>query len=226
MLKGRVVSVNDLTVRQIKKMYSIMTEYYNNITESNFFSDLLKKVDVVLLCDGDGDIHGFTTLAIFPRDAHTQLLFSGDTIIEKAYWGKNDLQQTWVTNAIAHAERFHGKTYWLLLSKGYKTYKYLPTFFNAFYPCVDTGTPQEIQAIMDSFAIEQFGDKYQNGVFVEGKDFLKEDFADIGDMQLKDKNTAFFLDKNPNYVKGNELVCIAELSLDNLNRLGRRALGR
>ncbi len=38
---------------------------------------------------------------------------------------------------------FDGKTYWLLLSKGYKTYKFLHTFFNAFYPCVDVETPAE-----------------------------------------------------------------------------------
>ena len=226
MLKGKVVSVNDLTVRQTKRMYSIMTEYYNNITEGNFFGDLLKKVDVVLLCDEAGDIHGFTTLAIFPHDERTQLLFSGDTIIEKEYWGKNDLQQTWVNNAIAYAERFDGKTYWLLLTKGYKTYKFLPTFMSEFYPRVDTETPAHIQAIIDKFAIEQFGDKYQNGVFIEGKDFLKEAFDDISELKLKDKNTAFFFEKNPNYVRGDELVCIAELSLDNLNRLGRRALGR
>ena len=226
MLKGRTVPVKALSEEQARAMYLIMTEYYDNITEQNFYSDLSKKIDVILLCDENDMIHGFTTLAIFPYDEHTLLIFSGDTIIEKEYWGNNDLQPIWLNTALTHAMNFIGKTYWLLLSKGYKTYKFLPVFFNDFFPRVDTETPKEIQEIIDKFGMEHFGDKYQNGVWVEGKDYLKEDFAGISEAQLKDKNVAFFLKKNPNYSCGNELVCLTELSVDNLNRAGRRILER
>ena len=226
MLKGKSVLTENLTASQIKKMYSIMTKYYDNITEENFLIDLNKKCDVILLCNENDVIHGFTTLAIFPYDEHTQLLFSGDTIIEQEYWGNNDLSHAWIINALSHAEKFKGKTYWLLLTKGYKTYKFLHTFFNTFYPRVDTETPYPLQKIIDKFAREQFGDKYQNGVLVEGKDFLKGKYAVIDDTKLKDKNTAFFLEKNPNYKFGNELVCLCELSIGNMNKLGKRVLGR
>ena len=155
-----------------------------------------------------------------------QLLFSGDTIVEQEYWGANDLWQAGAKNAFKHAENFDGKTYWFLLSKGYKTYKYLHTFFNEFYPRVDMETPTFAQDIMVAFCKEHYGDKYQNGVIKTGKDYLKKEFAVIDEVKLKDKNTAFFLEKNPNYTSGDELVCLTELTAGNLNKLGRKILGR
>ena len=226
MLKSKIVEVENLRISQTKKMFSIMSKYYANISEVNFYNDLLNKAEVALFCDENREIRGFTTLAIFLHDDHTQHLFSVDTIIEKEYWGSNDLSHAWINNALSHAERFYGRTFWLLLTKGYKTYKFLPTFFNEFYPRFDTETPIEMQKIMDEFAINQFGDKYKNGVFIEGKDFLKDEFADISKTNLKDDNVLFFLKKNPDYKKGDELICLCELSVNNLNKLGRRVLGK
>ncbi len=224
MLEGKTVAVRDLTKRQIEVMFDIMKRYYENILWENFERDLNDKCDAVLLCDENGEIHGFTTLAVYERDARVRLLYSGDTIVEKEYWGSNDLSSAWIKNALRHAERFDGKTYWLLLSKGYKTYKFLHTFFNAFYPCVDVETPAAIQEIMDEFAASRFGDQYQDGVYAEGKDFLKEEYDDVGKAALRNRHTAFFLRKNPNYMRGDELVCLTELCADNLNRLGRKML--
>jgi len=34
--------------------------------------------------------------------------------------------------------------------------------------------------------------------------------------ELKDKNVQFFLESNPNYEKGNDLVCITSLKIENL----------
>jgi hypothetical protein len=224
MLKGKAVAVNELTLGDVKKMFRIMQTYYENMIETNFISDLFRKQDVILLSDECSEIRGFTTLAVFSFDEHTQLLFSGDTIVEKEYWGNHDLIRVWTQNAMKHSERFAGETYWLLLSKGYKTYKYLTSFFNEYYPCKDCETPENMQKIMDSFAVSQFGEKYKNGVYNEGKDYLKTEFAEIENRHRTDKYVSFFLEKNPGYTVGDELVCIARLSKDNLNRIGRRIL--
>ncbi|MDR0983476.1 MAG: hypothetical protein LBL93_00495 [Ruminococcus sp.] len=225
MLNGKPIKINALTSEQTDRMYSIMQKYYDNIKKENFISDLFEKEDAILLCDENGDIYGFTTLAIFFHNKNTQLLYSGDTIVEKEYWGRNDLSEAWIKNAMNYADNFDGKTYWLLLTKGYKTYKFLHTFFVEFYPRVETKIPAEIQAIIDTFGAKHFGEKYQNGVFIEGKDFLKKDFDTISESNMRNKNTAFFIEKNPGYYKGDELVCITELSEENLNRLGRKMLG-
>lgn len=207
-------------------MYKIMEVYYGNTSENTFITDLKKKRDVVLLLDEQNNIRGFTTLAIFMYDAQTQLLYSGDTIVEKDYWGRHDLPQVWVNHAMAYAEEFDGVTYWFLLSKGYKTYKYLCTFFNEYYPRVDTETPAKIQHIKDTFAKRQYGSKYRNGVWAAGNDYLKGEYDCTGEVAARDKNTAFFLDKNPGYMNGDELICLCEISVNNLNKLGRRVLGR
>jgi hypothetical protein len=125
-----------------------------------------------------------------------------------------------------YAEKSGGLTYWFLLSKGYKTYKYLNTFFNEYYPRVDTETPAKIQHIMDTFAKRQYGGKYRNGVWAAGNDYLKEEYDYTKEIAARDKNTAFFLEKNPGYMKGDELICLCEISVNNLNKLGRRVLGR
>jgi hypothetical protein len=224
MLRGKAVAVNELTLFNVKNMFRIMQVYYENITETNFISDLLKKQDVVLLFDENCEIRGFTTLAIFLVNENTKLLYSGDTIVEKKYWGDHDLMQVWIKNAMKHSLAFDGETYWLLLSKGYKTYKYLTSFFNEYYPSKDTETPKYIQKIMDDFAVSQFGEKYKNGVYNEGKDYLRPEFAEIDEHLRKNKHIAFFLEKNPGYTVGDELVCITKLTEDNLNRMGRRVL--
>lgn len=226
MLKGKVLPVAELTVPQSEIMFNIMQKYYNNILWNNFIADLQKKRDVVLLCDENDAIYGFTTLSIFNYNQNIQLVFSGDTIIEKEYWADNDLQRVWLINAINYSELFTGKTYWLLLSKGYRTYRYLCLFFKEFYPCWDMETPHDLQGIIDTFAVEHFGSKYKNGIYAAGKDYLKEEY-DYGNAAIrKDKNCEFFLAANPGYQSGDELVCLCELSLDNLSKVGRRTLGR
>jgi len=226
MLESAVLQVKKLTSEQIEAMYAIMQVYYGNTSFETFTVELGKKKDVVLLLDESGEIRGFTTFAIFPYDMQTQLLYSGDTIVEKEYWGKHNLSQAWINNAMKYAEKFDGKSYWFLLSKGYKTYKYLNTFFNEYYPRVDTETPESVQLIMDTFAVQQYGEKYRNGVWEAGNDFLREEYDHTDEAAKRDKNTAFFLEKNPGYINGNELICLCEISINNLNKVGRRVLGR
>ena len=226
MLNSVVTQVDKLIAKQVESMYAIMEVYYTNTSYKAFTEDLKKKKDVVLLLDEQDNIRGFTTLAVFSYDGQTQLLYSGDTIVEKEYWGQHNLSQAWILNALEYAEKFAGITYWFLLSKGYKTYKYLTTFFNEYYPRVDKETPDGLQRIMDTFAKQQYGGKYRNGVWVAGNDYLKDEYDNTDKSAKRDRNTAFFLEKNPGYMNGDELICLCEISVNNLNRIGRRVLGR
>jgi hypothetical protein len=162
-LKGKILPVGSLSAPQTKTMFHLMRGYYDNITEDNFHSDLMKKADVVLLCDENDVICGFTTLAVFHRGEGTQLLFSGDTIVDKKYWGNHDLTHVWVNNAMSRAETFKGKTYWLLLTKGYKTYKFLHTFFNTFYPRVDTEPPVKFRKLSTGSPLNNTGMRTKTG---------------------------------------------------------------
>ncbi|MCK7539919.1 MAG: hypothetical protein MZV63_57940 [Marinilabiliales bacterium] len=52
------------------------------------------------------------------------------------------------------------KIYWMLISKGIRTYKYLPTFFIDFYPTVNKETPPEIQVFMHHLCKLKFKELY------------------------------------------------------------------
>jgi hypothetical protein len=42
--------------------------------------------------------------------------------------------------------------------------------------------------------------------------------------RLRDPNVAFFMERNPDWTRGDELVCLCDLSRANLNRAGRRVV--
>ena len=50
--------------------------------------------------------------------------------------------------------------YWFLISKGYKTYRFLPVFFHEFYPRWDVPTPSWARAMLDAVARALFPEDY------------------------------------------------------------------
>ena len=73
---------------------------------------------------------------------------------------------------------------------------------------------------MDLFGKIKYPNEYnkESGVIeYKGiKDSLKKGVADITEKESKNKNVQFFLESNPNYEKGNDLVCITSLKIENL----------
>ena len=53
---------------------------------------------------------------------------------------------------------------------------------------------------------------------------LRNCVAHIDSTRMKDPHIAFFLENNPGYISGNELVCMTEIRDDNYTRAGRRML--
>ena len=120
------------------------------------------------------------------------------------------------------------KTYWFLISKGIKTYMYLPTYFKDFCPKVDYIESELEKRIKDIYAEKIYGNRYNRKTGIvknDGtNDFLRENIVVLSEKQLKNKNIQFFLERNPDYKKGDELVCLAEISIENLTNLGKRVL--
>ena len=118
--------------------------------------------------------------------------------------------------------------YWLLISKGYRTYRFLPLFFNHFYPVYNKPTPDKYQQILDHICIKKFNGVYHTASgtlqFAGQKDFLKPEFCTVEPSRRNDPHVQFFLEKNPQYYMGNELVCITDISYDNFNRNIHRVL--
>lgn len=207
-----------------------MDEFYAQMNYNKFLADLSEK-DYCILLQGDNlEIRGFSTLQIVTIQSNGRAIsgvFSGDTIIHQENWGSLELFKTFAQFVFALAKEYQ-EFYWFLISKGYKTYKMLPLFFKEFYPNYQVTTADYEQSILHAFGHYKFSDEYcpVRGVvkYQAVKDTLRPGVADITEKQLRDKNIAFFVEKNPGYAHGEDLVCIAKFDQANLRSPIRRLL--
>jgi len=233
-LAGKVVPVRELSNLERGRMFELMNGNYDGVKKETFEKDLAEKSDVILLRDNqDQQIQGFSTLMILEelvRGNVTRALFSGDTIIDKTYWGDTQLEHHWGRYAFSLIDKNPEiPLFWFLMSKGYKTYKFLPVFFNEFYPRYDKPTPAYEQEVLDTFARKKFPLNYnpKTGLVVfEGqKDRLKQGVADIDERRMKDQHVRYFIERNPRWQQGDELCCIMPLKKNNFNRMALRMVG-
>ena len=110
--------------------------------------------------------------------------------------------------------------FWLLISKGYKTYLLLTNNFHQFYPCSKSHN-MRLEAVVDEYCKQlyplaydpitrllDFGGEYQN---------LKDDVAEITDeMIANDQNIRHFEKLNPSWKQGTELPCAGEVTISML----------
>jgi hypothetical protein len=205
--------------------------HYDGVSGERFLADLRAKQWVILLTD-HGKLCGFSTQVLFDHclaGRRARVLFSGDTIIDKDYWGSLALPLAWGRLMLSlHAAEPAAGLYWLLTSKGYKTYRFLPVFFHEFYPCCTGETPAFEKALLASVASEKFGKRFDPGTGIlraePGAQRLREGLAEIDGQRLRDPHVAFFQRMNPGHRRGDELVCLARFHPDNLKPYIKRQL--
>jgi len=237
-LQGRpqahVVPCSSLTSHTIGQMYELYSSYYDSTSPLLFESDLSGKDSVVVLRNDDGTLVGFSSLAIVDTNVdgtRLRAIYSGDTIIDRAYWGTQALAFTWLRFAgTLKAQAPECPLYWFLIVKGHRTYRYLSAFSIDFYPHWLTPTPPWAQSIMQHLARMRFGTAYDSdhGVvsFQQSRGHLKPTWAAIEPEEAVRPDVAFFLRSNPGFARGDELVCLTELSCGNLRPLARRVFAQ
>lgn len=202
-------------------MFELMRSYYDSVSREKFLSDLSNKNDVILLRDPEGNIQGFSTLRIVPLNMGGKTLrgiFSGDTVIDRAFWGGRALGKAFLRYLFFQKLRHPFEPlYWLLISKGYKTYLIMANNFSEHYPRYDRPTPRDKKALMDDFYSALFADDYdpKDGVIRTGEaERLKAGVAEISEALIKSNpKIAFFQRSNPGWREGVELACIARMTL-------------
>jgi hypothetical protein len=229
-LEGRVIKRSELTDREIPVMFMLMNEFYDNMSMDVFRKDLDSKDYCLLLTNETGEIVGFTTQKILSFNLDGEMIhgvFSGDTIIHRDYWGSLEMYVVFARFFFEFAKKYD-RFYWFLISKGYKTYRILPVFFSEFYPSRGKVVPPLEKAVMDAYASLLYPDEYspETGViqYAAAKDKLKDGIADITDKELRNPDIRFFIEANPDYRKGNDLVCLARLDEDSLQPRARGLL--
>ena len=115
--------------------------------------------------------------------------------------------------------------YWFLLVKGHRTFRYMPVFGRTFFPHWSNNR-DDLKPLADMLAFEKFSTDYNatTGVveFPVSRGHLKSEIADPSPEELGKDSVQFFLQCNPDYGKGHELVCVCELEEHNMKPLTRR----
>lgn len=212
-------------------MFRLHSAYFTNVVRETFLQDLAEKKWVIVLRDGRR-IAGFSTVQLLDHEAEGRqrvFLFSGDTIVSPEYWQSSTLAGAFGHVMLRLMETFPDRPiHWFLISKGYRTYRFLPVFFRRFFPVYHAPTPPLEAAVLHSIARHKFGAAYDpaRGVISFGgtRDRLTEAMAEVPAHRLRDPHVAFFLQRNPGYRQGDELACLADIAKENFTRLAWRVI--
>ncbi len=228
MLRGTMQEISSLTETDKQDMLWIMNRHYANVSEKMFLKDLSEKDGVLALLDEQGQIQGFSSYLFmqttYRGDAITAL-FSGDTIIDNQYWGSQALFSSFGRLLFKLMDENRGrKTYWFLITKGYRTYLMLPLFFKNFYPRVDRETPPYERGLIEHLANAKYNGLFHpdRGIIATDSYFLKGEFAEIPERKRTNRHVRFFLEKNPEYLAGEELACVCEIQPESFRKRTRK----
>lgn len=212
-------------------MRALLGTFFAGVTDEQFERDLAEK-DWVLRVRAGGRLLGFSTLAVAPtrlRDGRdVTVVYSGDTIMAPEAWGSPVLARGWIRLVRKLRDEAGARPcYWLLLSSGFRTYRFLPVFWREYWPRADAATPVEAQTLLDELARARFGERYDREagvVRLAAPQQLRAELAEPPAGRERDAHVALFLARNPGHSEGDELVCLTELSDENLTPAGRRVV--
>ena len=223
-----IVPRNALAPSQTDEMFQLLAQHFDGVAQEQFTRDLDEKNWVVII-RRDSRLVGFTTLLVYEsifEGEPVSVVYSGDTIVASEAWGSTALARGWITAVNQLRERYpRGKYYWLLLTSGFRTYRFLPVFWREFFPRHDALTPTGTKQLRDQLATERFGKQYDSKAGIvrfQHPQQLHGELKIIPAERITDPHVAFFMSQNPGHLQGDELVCLTELCPENLTRAGRR----
>jgi hypothetical protein len=225
---ARLVSRDQLTQDDLEKMYRLLCDHFDGVTIEQFRRDIAEK-NWVILMERSERLVGFSTLLAYETCIDGQpysVVYSGDTIVALEAWKSSTLARAWI-ESVARLRKLYprGAYLWLLITSGFRTYRFLPLFWREFFPRFDQNTPARWKRLTDCLANERFGSQYDSVTGVvrfQNPQRLRGSLAGIPSGRKTDPHVAFFASRNPSHLTGDELVCITELSPHNLTAAGRR----
>lgn len=230
---ARYCPIRRISVTEIQQMYAVFRQYYEHTDVETFLGDLSKKSGVILIRTRDEKrVVGFSTIVnmtIKQGELRGRGIFSGDTIVEKTYWGTRTLQLAFYRYVIREKIRApFSPVFWLLISKGYKTYLLLANNFDRYYPHPDN-RHRELDKIVEAYCHQLFPGHFDpaRGLldFGETAQCLRGDVAGISD-ELRDSypKIRFFETRNPTWQRGTELPCVGVITSRTLTSFALKAI--
>jgi hypothetical protein len=232
-LAGRLTPLDELDKVRREEMFALFDRHYQGATFEQFENDLNEKQWVIEVFDPlDDSLRGFSTQCVLHVHVAGQMvraLFSGDTIVDRRFWGDPALSHVWGHLALELIDAYGSEPlYWFLISKGYRTYRFLPVFFHEFYPRHDAATPARQMEVLHALGSYKFRAAYDasRGIVRPGDSCrLRVGLGETTSARQQDPHVRFFVEKNPGHVIGHELCCIAPLSRANFTPAAWRVIG-
>ena len=225
---AQLIPIQQLSSSNWKAMYALLSSHFEGVSFAIFEQDLKQK-NWAILIEQNGILKGFSTLLIYQTkfaEETISVVYSGDTIVDPSAWSSSTLSKAWIASVrYLHQTFAQEKLYWLLIVSGYRTYRFLPIFWQEFYPCYWIETPQQINKLMDFLACDRFGENYnpETGIVrFPQPQILRNGLRGIPPKRLKDPHICFFRNQNPGHLQGDELVCLTKICEANLTSAGRR----
>ncbi|HZV34893.1 MAG TPA: hypothetical protein VFB72_10005 [Verrucomicrobiae bacterium] len=229
-IQSELVPRAGLTAAQKGELFRLLAQHFTGVSSEQFARDLAEK-NLALFLRREEVLVGFSTLLAYTTTfdgAPLNVIYSGDTIVTPEAWGTTALPRAWVAGVDALRRTLPpGPCYWLLLTSGFRTYRFLPVFWREFFPRFDIATPATSQRLLNQLAQDRFGSQFDSGsgiVRFNHPQQLRDGLNEVRSGRQNDPHVAFFLSRNPGWVKGDELACLTELSPDNLTAAGRRMM--
>lgn len=226
-LCARTIAVAALDATTRAAAFALFRATYENACRERFEHDLAEKQHIILLYDSATyALKGFSTVLV--RDIVTPsgsatVVFSGDTVIDRGYWGQKQLQLAFARLLVTLKLRAPWRPlYWFLVSKGYRTYLLLANSFPLSVPRVGASDDATLRSVLDDLAAERFGDQYNRarGVvrYATPHERVREGVAPVTTAALRNAHVRFFVERNREHADGVELACLADVRLGDLAR--------
>lgn len=229
-IQFQLVPRAELSVAQMDAMFQLLAQHFDGVTREQFARDLSEK-NLALLLQRGHRLVGFSTQLAYTTNFEGEpvnVIYSGDTIVAPEAWGTTALPRAWVAGVQAlRATLPRGRCFWLLLTSGFRTYRFLPVFWREFFPRFNLPTPPDIKRLLFQLAQERFGAQFDSVAGVVRftcPQRLCAGLEKIPPGRERDPHTLFFLARNPWHTNGDELACITELCPENLTAAGRRMM--
>lgn len=234
-MQARTVHVSTLDGATRAKAFALFQHAYEGADRARFERDLAEKQLIILLRErGTGELKGFSTVLL--RDVRTwrgqgTVVFSGDTVIDREYWGQKQLQLAFSRLLMGLKLRApHRPLFWFLISKGWRTYLLLANAFQRAVPRYDVDENRELRRMLDVQAIARFGTQYDadRGIirYATPHERVRTGLAPVPDALLENPHVRFFLERNPGHAEGDELACLAQVRAVDLLKLVARFVAR
>lgn len=220
-LSNQLIRKNELSEQDITAMYQLMDSFYENITPKEFLRTLAKKDYIFLVKDQFAFIQAFTTLQLLHIPGRKQKVYgilAGDIITHKDYVEDRNI----FTEALMEYQLRQKKqkdSYIFLTCKDCWTFKIFQESFTRCYPNKNEEMPLQVKKLINSFGEYYYSQEYESATgIIKHSCFprkIKESRLKKMEKTLSEEERAFFVHKNPEYKKGYDLICVAELPVEN-----------